>query len=135
MRVLVGSVLAETSYTRAPLSSRLPASSPRRISGSQLSATGSGTSRPRPRIVNETLYAPRDDDSSSEGESLLESEEKEDQPGLQAEIEKRSSDKESLSTLGRSMQEAMIVEDLLFVLMVSTAVLVSFQPRRATDRS
>ncbi|BGP19394.1 hypothetical protein JCM10213_000631 [Rhodosporidiobolus nylandii] len=104
-----GSFIAETSFSRAPLNSRLPHVSPHRASAAP--ARKGASSGPPPFEA--------DDDLSDSG-SLIEEEEEDEATRARKEKARRREkglDKEPLAGLSAELQEALIVEDLLFVLM------------------
>ncbi|GAA5832026.1 hypothetical protein JCM11251_002792 [Rhodosporidiobolus azoricus] len=105
-----GSFIAdETSFSRAPLNPRLPHISPHRVS-----AASSHPKQRRPSQFHE-----EDDDISDSG-SLIEEEEEDEQTRLRKDRARRREkglDKEPLQGLSAELQEALMVEDLLFVLM------------------
>ncbi|GAA5870431.1 hypothetical protein JCM8547_004030 [Rhodosporidiobolus lusitaniae] len=114
-----GSFIAETSFSRAPLNSRLPHVSPHRVQGKPSSSSSrskpSSSSRPSATRDHE-----EDDDDISDSGSLIEDEEVDEATRVRREKQRRREqglDKEPLAGLSAELQEALMVEDLLFVLM------------------
>jgi gamma-tubulin complex component 2 len=109
-----GSFIADdTSFSRAPLSSRLPHISPHRLT------TTSHPSHSR-RPAHAAGAGAGEEDISDSG-SLIDEEEEDEQMREKRDRARRREkglDKELLSGLGAELQEALMVEDLLFVLMV-----------------
>jgi hypothetical protein len=91
-----GSFLSEQSFSHAPLRSRMPQLSPHRD------------------VVHESILYDKDEQSSEGDVSLEELQERE-----QVTREREGLQKEDLRGLSNDLQEAVVVEDLLFVLMVS----------------
>lgn len=107
-----GAFVAETSFSRAPLNSRLPPVSPHR-----LASAPKRSKPPRRRDENDSLS-----DLEDESVELQQDEEvQEDEAALRARRRREGLVKEPLKGLSADLQEALIVEDLLFVLMVSRA--------------
>ncbi|GAA6013257.1 hypothetical protein JCM10207_000834 [Rhodosporidiobolus poonsookiae] len=114
-----GSFIAETSFSRAPLNTRLPHVSPHRVTAS--SARGGGRKQP----------ALAEDDDISDSGSLIEDEEEDEAVREKREKARRSEkglDKEPLGGLSAELQEALMVEDLLFVLMGIEGRYIEFDP-------
>ncbi|GAA5886444.1 hypothetical protein JCM6882_001641 [Rhodosporidiobolus microsporus] len=113
-----GSFIAdEASFSRAPLNPRLPHISPHRVS----------TAPPR---QSRAQHPAHDDDISDSG-SLIEEEEEDEQTRLKRERQRRREkglDKEPLKGLNAELQEALMVEDLLFVLMGIEGRYIEFDP-------
>lgn len=107
-----GAFVAETSFSRAPLNSRLPPISPHRAVIAPTSARPHKESRP-PRDGEE------DDEGGLESDEDGSFEEEDDEEVLATRRKREGLDKEPLAGLSAELQEALIVEDLLFVLMVS----------------
>lgn len=104
-------IVNDTSFSRAPLSSRLPHISPHRLT----STAPHSSRRSRP------FATPAQENDISDSGSLIEEEEEDEQTRLKRDRARRREkglDKEVLSGLGAELQEALMVEDLLFVLMV-----------------
>lgn len=124
------SFIADSSFTRAPLNSRVPPVSPHRFAGkSRTSAASTATtqsdrvrrpraapSQPRPEAADD-----EEDDVPDSG-SVVEEEEVDEATRREREKERRRRlglEKEPLAGLNAELQEALISEDLLFVLTVS----------------
>ncbi|GJN93081.1 hypothetical protein Rhopal_006126-T1 [Rhodotorula paludigena] len=104
-----GSFVAETSFTRAPLNSRLPHVSPHRVA-----AEPSTRSR-----AKQPAHAPDDSDDISDSGSAIVDEDEDPAVKLRKEKLRRKKmglDKESLEGLSAELQEALVTEDLLYVL-------------------
>ena len=119
-----GSFLAEASFVNAPLSSRLPPTSPRRTT---LKTTSTSSSSRHQQTDTEAVSNDRIARVFANGTAAIEegveedsaSEDEEESVEVQKERRVREGmDRESLKGLGTDIQEALIVEDLLFVLMV-----------------
>lgn len=122
-----GSFIAEgSSFSRAPLNSRLPPVSPHRVTiAANTSLTARRASKRPANVQDDDLGEDDDEDRdltyADEDYSDQEVDEVE-QSFREVEERKREGlDKEPLEGLGPDLQEALIVEDLLFVLMVSWA--------------
>lgn len=121
-----GSFIAETSFARAPINTRLPPVSPHRATTKPRLARKSregGAAVPPRRSHDE-------DDLSDSGSLIIEEEE---DPETKERRDKgrrkaKGLEKEPLEGLSAELQEALIVEDLLFVLMVGHAWLEHFSP-------
>jgi len=106
-----GSFIAETSFSRAPVNSRLPHLSPHRVAGQP--AQGARSRR--------TQDARDDPDDISDSGSTIEDAEEDEATRVQKEKLRRRNlglDKEPLEGLSAELQEALMTEDLLSVLMV-----------------
>lgn len=146
-RAIAGSFITggngnETSFSRAPLSSRLPPSSPHRVT----IAAATGAAR-RARSSAPPVDSAEEDDlpgaqrsyrrtgkEVEQSDDELEDEVLEDDvlsEGQSRRVE--GLDKESLKGLSTELQEALIVEDLLYVLMVSGDGLSRRMPRSKAD--
>ncbi|SGZ23670.1 BQ5605_C023g09618 [Microbotryum silenes-dioicae] len=124
-----GSFVAETSFSRAPLNSRLPPMSPHRVALASASrrksskTTTTGAKRHSSTAARETIEsnAPPATADYSDEDSLNEDSEGLDEfePADELETRQREGlDPEPLQGLSPELQEALIVEDLFFVLTV-----------------
>ncbi|GAA5900890.1 gamma-tubulin-complex subunit SPC97 [Sporobolomyces salmoneus] len=110
-----GSFIAEISFARAPLNTRLPPVSPHR-------AAVKARRKSRPSKEEEERPPRRKDDEEdiSDSGSVIEGEEEDEETKQRRERARRKAkglEKEPLEGLSAELQEALIVEDLLFVLM------------------
>lgn len=108
-----GSFVAETSFTRAPLNSRLPHVSPHRVAAEP-------STRNR---AKQAAHARDDSDDISDSGSAIVDEDEDPAVKLRKEKLRRKKmglDKESLEGLSAELQEALVTEDLLYVLAVRT---------------
>ncbi|GAA5992231.1 hypothetical protein JCM10908_001830 [Rhodotorula pacifica] len=124
------SFIADSSFTRAPLNSRVPPISPHRLAGkrtekprSSSAPTASGSSRPSRAVRSNERYtadaAEEEDDEVPDSGSVIEEEEVDEETRLKRDRLRRKElglEKEPLEGLNAELQEALISEDLLFVL-------------------
>lgn len=125
------SFIADSSFTRAPLNSRVPPVSPHRFAGkSRTSAASTATTQSdrvrRPRAAAPSQPRPEaaddEEDDVPDSGSVVEEEEVDEATRREREKEHRRRlglEKEPLAGLNAELQEALISEDLLFVLTVS----------------
>ncbi|BGP57721.1 hypothetical protein JCM8202_002374 [Rhodotorula sphaerocarpa] len=133
------SFIADSSFTRAPLNSRVPPVSPHRFAGkSRTSAASTATtqsdrvrrpraapSQPRPEAADD------DEDDVPDSGSVVEEEEVDEATRREREKERRRRlglEKEPLAGLNAELQEALISEDLLFVLTGIEGRYIEFDP-------
>ncbi|BGP42846.1 gamma tubulin complex Spc97/GCP2 subunit Alp4 [Rhodotorula kratochvilovae] len=105
-----GSFIAETSFSRAPVNSRLPHLSPHRVAGQPAAQ----------QQLRKPADARDDSDDISDSGSTIEDAEEDEETRIKKEKARRRKlglDKESLSGLSAELQEALMTEDLLSVLM------------------
>ncbi|BGP27069.1 spindle pole body component ALP4 [Rhodotorula toruloides] len=125
-----GSFIAETSFTRAPVNSRLPHISPRRVAAQPARKRGSAPEQAAGRRNRPAIDDVEDEDVSDSG-SVIEEEEEDEQTKLRKERARRKQlglDKEPLDGLSAELQEALLTEDLLFVLMGIEGRYIEFDP-------
>ncbi|GAA6030912.1 hypothetical protein JCM8097_008932 [Rhodosporidiobolus ruineniae] len=122
-----GSFIAhETSFSRAPLSSRLPHISPHRVAASSRPSSSHPSQSRRTQPPR-----PKEDDDISDSGSLIEDEEEDEQARVARERKtkrEKGLDKEPLKGLSAELQEALMVEDLLFVLMGIEGRYIEYDP-------
>ncbi|GAA5986639.1 hypothetical protein JCM11641_005172 [Rhodosporidiobolus odoratus] len=113
-----GSFVTETSFTRAPLNSRLPHISPHRVAAAGPSRRSSSYPS-QPRSGTREGGGENADDISDSGSFIEDEEADEATRRTKEKLRKREKglDKEPLAGLSAELQEALMVEDLLFVLM------------------
>ncbi|GAA5948251.1 hypothetical protein JCM3765_001335 [Sporobolomyces pararoseus] len=126
-----GSFIAETSFARAPLNTRLPLVSPHRAAAKSRkshSSKGEGE-REAPRRSNGAT-SNVDPDISDSGSVIEEQEEDEETKQRRETVRRKAKglEKEPLEGLSTELQEALIVEDLLFVLMGIEGRYIEYDP-------
>ncbi|GAA5874140.1 hypothetical protein JCM1840_000364 [Sporobolomyces johnsonii] len=126
-----GSFVAETSFARAPLNSRLPHISPHRVS-SQTAANRAGKAvRRSSRGQDERRYANGDEEDVSDSGSVIEEQVEDEATKARKERARRKAkglEREPLDGMSKELQEALMVEDLLFVLMGIEGRYIEYDP-------
>ncbi|BGP02852.1 Spindle pole body component SPC97 [Rhodotorula toruloides] len=125
-----GSFIAETSFSRAPVNSRLPHISPHRVAAQPARKRASTAQQPASRRNGAAIDDDEEDDVSDSG-SVIEEDEEDEETKLRKEKARRKQlglDKEPLDGLSAELQEALLTEDLLFVLMGIEGRYVEFDP-------
>ncbi|GAA5942930.1 gamma-tubulin-complex subunit SPC97 [Sporobolomyces koalae] len=121
-----GSFIADTSFARAPLNSRLPLASPHRAAIRRSAARKSNSAT----ATSGQTRTHAEDDTSDSG-SVIEDVPEDEEITAQRERARRKArglEKEPLAGLSADLQEALIVEDLLFVLMGIEGRYIEFDP-------
>ncbi|GAA5853443.1 hypothetical protein JCM9279_007239 [Rhodotorula babjevae] len=134
-----GSFIAEASFSRAPINSRLPHISPHRVVSSSL--TAAAAARRRSHKDKHSQRHARDEHDPSHSDSLSDSgstvasspSDDESPSALQARRRQLGLDKEPLSGLTAELQEALVTEDLLSVLGGIEGRYVEFDPEYAPE--
>jgi len=116
-----GSFIAETSFAKAPLNTRLPPVSPHRAAVKSRKSRSSRGEEPAARRSNGAAPTGDEDELSDSGSLIEEQEEDEETKERREQLRRKAKglEKEPLEGLSADLQEALMVEDLLFVLMVS----------------
>ncbi|KAI5480700.1 spindle pole body component ALP4 [Pseudohyphozyma bogoriensis] len=113
-----GSFIAETSFSHAPLSSRLPPTSPHRVvSASSRKSSASSRVPADKKAKGKQRVQSDEDDGLDSFDSEREDEFEEEEQLVEEKGEVERPDREELKGLPAELQEALLVEDLLFVLM------------------
>ncbi|GAA5921053.1 hypothetical protein JCM3775_004070 [Rhodotorula graminis] len=133
-----GSFIAEASFSRAPVNSRLPHISPHRVASQPTtSSTVTGASR-RSRKPSSNPHGVDSDSISDSGSTVASGADADEDPAARTQRDhaRRRSlglDKEPLDGLNAELQEALVTEDLLSVLMGVEGRYVEFDPEYAPE--